>query len=148
MCYYLIIYLIHAWVLSQVRLFATPWTVACQALSMGLPRQEYWSGFPFPPPGDLPDPGIKLVSPALAGEFFTTVPPGHVIIHLFVYLNELRKRVLFSSLLYLKHPIQCAQILLTQSRQTILIWWKNKCKFMFLKVNFLKVTPAPPSPTK
>ena len=54
---------------------ATPWTVAFQApLSMGFFRQEYWSGLPFPSPGDLPDPGIKpvfLVSPALAGRFFT-----------------------------------------------------------------------------
>ena len=42
------------------------WTVACQAyLSMGFSRQEYWSGLPFPPPGDLSDPGIKLISPAL-----------------------------------------------------------------------------------
>ena len=57
----------------------TPWTVAHQALlSMGYPMQEYWSGLPFPPPGDLPDPGIKLtspVSPALAVEFFATAPP-------------------------------------------------------------------------
>ena len=45
---------------SRVWLFATPWTSACQApLSMGFPRQEYWSGLPCPPPGDLPDPGIK-----------------------------------------------------------------------------------------
>ena len=45
---------------------ATPWTVARQApLSMGFSRQEYWSGVPFPPPGDLPDPGIKPRSPAL-----------------------------------------------------------------------------------
>ena len=46
---------------------------------MGFSRQEYWSGLPFPPPGDLPDPGIELVSlasPALAGVFFATVPPG------------------------------------------------------------------------
>ena len=54
---------------------ATPWTVAHQApLSMGFSRQEYWSGLPFPPPGDFPDPGIKStspVSPALAGGFFT-----------------------------------------------------------------------------
>ena len=60
--------------------FATPWTVACQApLPMEFSRQEYWSGLPFPPPGDVPTPGIKpasLVSPALAGRFFTTVPPG------------------------------------------------------------------------
>ena len=57
--------------------FLTPWTVACQApLSMGFPRQEYWSGLPFPTPGDLPNPEIKLTSLALAGEFFPTEPPG------------------------------------------------------------------------
>ena len=43
---------------------------------MGFPRQEYWSGLPFPSPGDLPDPGIESMSPALAGGFFTTEPPG------------------------------------------------------------------------
>ena len=61
---------------GHVRLFVTLWTVACQApLSMGFPRQEYWSGLPFPPPGDLPDPGIEpgsLMSLALAGRSFTT----------------------------------------------------------------------------
>ena len=52
--------------LSCVQLFATPWTVAYQAPpSMGFSRQEYWSGLPFPSPGDLPDPGIKPWSPAL-----------------------------------------------------------------------------------
>ena len=52
--------------LSRVRLFANPWTVAYQApLSMGFSRQEYWSGLPFPSPGDLPDPGIEPWSPAL-----------------------------------------------------------------------------------
>ena len=45
-------------------------------LSMGFSRQEYWSGLSFPPPGDLPDPGIKPTSSALAGGFFTTEPPG------------------------------------------------------------------------
>ena len=54
-----------------------PWTTACQApLSMRVSRQEYWSGLPFPPPGDLLDPGIEPVSPASAGRFFTTEPPG------------------------------------------------------------------------
>ena len=43
---------------------------------MGFPRQECWSGLSFPPPGDLPDPGIEPMSPALAGGFFTTEPPG------------------------------------------------------------------------
>ena len=52
--------------LSRVRLFATPWTVAYQApLSMGFSRQEYWSGLPFPSPGDLPNPGIEPGSPVL-----------------------------------------------------------------------------------
>ena len=55
---------------------ATPWTVAHQApLSMEFPRQEYWNGLPFPPPGDLPDPGIKSVFLALAGRFFTLHEP-------------------------------------------------------------------------
>ena len=51
--------------------------VACQApLSMGFPRQKYWSGLPFSSPGDLPIPGIESASPALAGRFFTAEPPG------------------------------------------------------------------------
>ena len=56
--------------------FVTPWTAAHQApLRTGFPRQEYWGRVPFPAPGDLPDPGVRLVSPALAGRFFTTEPP-------------------------------------------------------------------------
>ena len=65
--------------LSHVRLFASPWAVASHApLSMGLSRQEYWSGLPFPPRGDLLNPGIRPkppASPAVAGGFFTTTPP-------------------------------------------------------------------------
>ena len=61
--------------------FVTPWTVARQApLSMGFSRQEYWSELPFPSPGDVPDPEIKPsspASPALAGGFFTSLPPGN-----------------------------------------------------------------------
>ena len=54
-----------------------PWTVAHQApLSMGFSRQEYWSGLPFPSPGDLPDPGIKPRSPALQEDALTSEPPG------------------------------------------------------------------------
>ena len=60
------------------QLFATPWTVAHQALlSMEFSQQEYWSGLPFPIPGDLPNPGIRPmspVSPALVGRFLTTAP--------------------------------------------------------------------------
>ena len=62
---------------SRVLLFVTPWTVACQApLFVGFPRQQYWSGLPFPPPGALPDPGIEPESLALAGGFFTIEPTG------------------------------------------------------------------------
>ena len=56
-------------------LYLTLWSAACQApLFMGFPWQEYWSRLPFPSPGNLPDPGIEPVSPALAGGFFTTEP--------------------------------------------------------------------------
>ena len=58
--------------LSHVQLFATPWTVAYQAPpSMGFSRQEYWSGLPFPSPGDLPDPGIEPGSPAFEADALT-----------------------------------------------------------------------------
>ena len=63
--------------LSHVQLFATLWTVAYQAsLSMGFSRQEYWSGLPFPSPGDLPDPGIEPRSSALEADALTSEPPG------------------------------------------------------------------------
>ena len=61
---------------TQCLIFVTPVTVAHQApLSMEISRQEYWSGLPFPSPGDLPGPGIEPASPVLAGRFFTTEPP-------------------------------------------------------------------------
>ena len=66
-----------ACVLGRAQVLATPWTVACQAPpSREFSRQEYWSGLPFPTPGDFPHPGIEpaaLVSPTLAGGFFTIV---------------------------------------------------------------------------
>ena len=66
--------------LSHVRLFVTPWTVACQApLCMGFPRQECWSGLPFFSPGDLSSPGIELTSPALAGK--DSLPLSHLRLH-------------------------------------------------------------------
>ena len=62
--------------LNCVQLFATPWTVAHQAPpSMGFSRQEYWSGLPFPSPGDLPDPGIEPRSPTLQADALTSEPP-------------------------------------------------------------------------
>ena len=63
--------------LSRVRLFAAPWTVAYQAPpSMGFSRQEYWSGLLFPSPGDLPDPGIEPGSPILWADTLPSEPPG------------------------------------------------------------------------
>ena len=63
--------------LSCVLFFVTPWTVAHQAtLSMGFSRQGYWSGLPFPSPGDLPDPGIEPGSPSLQADALTSQPPG------------------------------------------------------------------------
>ena len=85
LCLYFSDFVLYVWVcvyvcaqsLSLVQLCATPWTVAHQApLSMGFPRQEYWSGLPFPPPEDLPDPGIEPGSPALQADTLTSEPPG------------------------------------------------------------------------
>ena len=71
---------VHAQLFSHVWIFATSRTVVRQApLSMGFSKQECWSGFPLPPPGDLPNPQIKSkspVAPALVGGFFTSEPPG------------------------------------------------------------------------
>ena len=72
--------------LSCVRLFVTPWTVAYQAPpSMGFSRQEYWSGLPFPSPGDLPNPGIEPRSPKLQAETLLSKPPGKLSLWLFDY---------------------------------------------------------------
>ena len=66
---------------SYPTLFVIPWTIALQApLPMGFPKQEYWSGLPFPFPGDLLDPGVKSKSSALAGGFLTTELPGKALI--------------------------------------------------------------------
>ena len=76
---------------------AALWTVSQQApLSTGFSRQEYWSGLPFPSPGDLPDPGIKSSFPALAGGFFTTGPPGKpksLIVAVQLFVVQLPSRV-------------------------------------------------------
>ena len=63
--------------LSRVRLFATPWTVVYQApQSTEFSRQEYWSGLPFPSPGDLPNRGIEPGSPCLQADTLPSEPPG------------------------------------------------------------------------
>ena len=77
---------------SLVRLFMTPWTVAYQASpSMGFSRQEYWSGVPFPSPGDLPNPGIKPGSPSLQANSLPTEPPGKPLLKLYLYLFIINK---------------------------------------------------------
>ena len=89
----------HAQLLSRVQLFATPRTVAHQApLLMGFPKQEYWSGLPFLFPGNLPDPGIEPLSPALAGEFFTTKPRGSPVISMNIskYKRTIQAQTLYS----------------------------------------------------
>ena len=77
-------------------LFVTPWAIAHQApLSMEFSRQEYWSGLPCPPPGDLPDPGIKstsLVSPGLAGRFFTTSTTWEAPLNIFKIIVSLNNK--------------------------------------------------------
>ena len=74
------------YVLSRVRLFAALWTVTHQApLSMGFSMQKYWSGLPFPSPGDLPDPGIEPKSPALQADSLSSEPPGKPLNVLSIY---------------------------------------------------------------
>ena len=66
------LFIIVAYSLSRVQIFATPWAVACQALlSMGFSQQEYWSQLPFSPPGDLPEPSVESTSPAWQWSAFT-----------------------------------------------------------------------------
>ena len=87
-CNYWIYACVHAQSLSHVWLSVTTWTVAHQALlSVGFSRQAYWSRYPFPSPGDLPDPGIEPASPALAGRYFTTEPSGKPI-EFIAYVNH------------------------------------------------------------
>ena len=75
--YWLCVYLLRKWKWSHDQLFATPWTAACQApLSMGFSRQQYWSGLPFPSPGDLPNPGIKPGLPHCRQMLLSSEPPG------------------------------------------------------------------------
>ena len=70
--------IVGGYIFSHVQLFVTPWTVAHQApLSLGFSWQEYWSGLPFPPPEDFPDPGIEPMSPASPALQADCLPPSH-----------------------------------------------------------------------
>ena len=116
-----------AQLLSRAWLFVTPWTVAHQApLSMGFSQQGYWSGLPFSHPGGLPNPGTKPtspVSPALAGRFFTTEPPGK---HTFITnLSENFTETMNLSFLYIQtHSYWIGQKVLWVR------WWKTWTNFL------------------
>ena len=69
----------------------TPWILTAP-LSVGFSRQEYWSGLPFPSPGDLPDPGIEPASPELAHGFFTTEPPGKPSYRYYIFKNKIKNK--------------------------------------------------------
>ena len=104
----------HAQLLSYIQLFATPWTAAHQApMSTEFFRQEYWSRLPFPPLGDLPNPGTESMFPALVGEFFTLSHQRSSLI----YIGEIKTYIhtklgwefycmgaLFTIVKYLKNP--------------------------------------------
>ena len=86
--------------------FATPWTMAHQApLSMGFPRQEYWSGLPFPSSGDLPNAGIELLSLALQLNYFTSEASGKFLNILYCYCNSDFK--IIHLCIYLSYLFQC-----------------------------------------
>ena len=94
--------------LSRVQLFATPWTVAYQALpSMGFSRQEYWSGLPFPSPGDIPDPGIKSGSPTLRVDALTSEPPEKPTTYEFPVTQPVldRDKIFMTSILCVSMPL-------------------------------------------
>ena len=99
--------------LSCVQLFATPWTVAYQGpLSMGFSRQEYWSGLPFPSPGDLPNPGIELWVSCIAGRCFTIWATREA--HCYHYLIKLK------NLESLQYFLPCEYLSWCSPRQN---WW-------------------------
>ena len=102
-CFHLLAIVNRKWkkvrLLSRVRLFATLWTVVHQAPpSMGFSRQEYWSGLPFPSPGDFPDPGIEPRSPALQADALPCEPPGKWIGILWKYIYKCLFEFLLSAL--------------------------------------------------
>ena len=105
--------------LSHVLLFAAPWTVAWQApLSMEFPKQEYWSGLPFPPPGNLPDSGIKPASPALAGR---SLPLNHQGSPILIYITSKYDSRIPSYRRQMQQPSidQCSLIFLTGQKSVI-----------------------------
>ena len=116
--------------LSHVRLFATPWTIAYQAPpSMGFSRQEYWSGVPLPSPGDLPYPGIKPGFPALWADALSSEPQSllkFMSIELVMLYNQL---ILCHSLLLL--PLIFPSIRVFSNESAVYIRWPKYWSFSF-----------------
>ena len=84
--------------LSRVRLFEIPWTVAYQAPpSMGFSRQEYWSGLPFLSPGDLPNPGIEPRFPALQADTLPSEPPGKISMEEMIWKERIQGKIIESA---------------------------------------------------
>ena len=104
--------------LSRVQLFATPWNVAYQApLSMGFSRQEYWNGLPFPTPGDLPNPGIELWSPAFQADTLTSEPPGKSCV-----IRDMQIKIT------VRYHLTCIRIVIIKARVENTCWgrmWRN-----------------------
>ena len=113
---------------SHVWLIATPWTIARQApLSLGFSRQEYWSELPFPSPGDLPDPGIKPGSSALAGGFFTTEPVTCMCIH--IWLDTYKCTYTYICVyIWHKHMFICVHIYVWQMIKLCYFLWFFRSK--------------------
>ena len=92
---------------SSLTLLWPPWTVAFQApLFVGFPKQEYWSGLPFPSLGYLPDPGIELMSPALAAVFFTTEPPGNCYIRSYLWWINRREKLRYDLWMHMHNMLR------------------------------------------
>ena len=134
---------------SHDQLFVTLWTVAHQVpLSLGISSQEYWSGLPFPPPGDLPHPGIKLeslMSPALAGGFFTTSATWSLLrginLSKIIALNV-------SSMTVTPKCTPAAQFSLPNPKLYLLTWLPLRCLVNIpnIKHNVQNWNPSLPSP--
>ena len=134
---------------SHVWLFATPWTVACQApLSMEFSRQEHWSKLPFPTPGDLPDPGIELMSLELADWFFTTELPENTAeapwqsplpsnsqawLQAFVLVGTSGDKLIICDVTASHFPLMNCSTLSLNVRV-----WSNQLQILYLKVSFLE----------
>ena len=118
--------------LSRVRLFVTPWTVAYQApQSMEFSRQEYWSGLPFPSPGDLPNPGIEPVSPTMQADALPSEPPGKLNWNFGFWSQKLKDSIQNSATF--------------GSCRNIKLWGKpdfyGTCHYCHFKENLLRVVP-------